>query len=65
MTMIIIHTYNDIASDLDLWREYVDPDLAVSDNQFDEMTVEQRIAFIVDIFGPEPSDAQIADDLGF
>lgn len=65
MTMITIHTYNDIASDLDLWREYVDPDLAVSDNQFDEMTVEQRIAFIVDIFSPEPSDAQIADDLGF
>ena len=40
-----------IAADWDLWREYVDTDAVMTRQEFDLMTVEQRIALIKQVFG--------------
>ena len=65
MKTIMVRSYAAIANSLDLWREYVDPDMAFSDEQFEAMSVDQRIAHIVETFGPEPTEAEISEDIGF
>jgi hypothetical protein len=62
---INIRTYADTAASLDLWREYVDPDMAFSDEEFEAMSTEERIAHQVATFGPEPTEAEINEDFGF
>ena len=46
-------TYAQQAADLNLWREYVDPQRAVSDEDFHAMSLADREARIVETFGPE------------
>ena len=58
-------TYADIAASFGLWGEYVDPDMTFSEEEFEAMSSEQRIALMVECFGPEPTDAEISDDIGF
>ena len=65
MATINIRTYADTAASLDLWREYVDPDMAFSDEQFEAMSIDERIAYQIEAFGPEPTEAEINEDLGF
>ena len=65
MTIINIRTYAETASSLELWREYVDPDMAFSDEEFEAMSMEERIAYQRATFGPEPTDAEINEDIGF
>ena len=43
MKTIMVRSYAKIANSLDLWREYVDPDMAFSDEQFEAMSVDQQI----------------------
>lgn len=65
MATAIIRSYAEIAHSLDLWHEYVDPDMAFSDEQFEAMSVDQRIVHMVETFGPEPTEAEINEDIGF
>ena len=65
MATATIRSYAEIASNLDLWREYIDPEMAISDDEFSGMTMDQKISLIIETFGPEPTDAAIDDDLGF
>jgi hypothetical protein len=65
MTTINIRTYADTAASLDLWREYVDPDKAFSDEEFDAMSIDEKVAYQRETFGPEPTDAEINEDIGF
>ena len=44
-------TYTQIAEDFDLWREYVDRQGAMSRNEFDAMSVGDRIGLQVETFG--------------
>jgi hypothetical protein len=46
-------TYAQIATDFDLWREYVDRQGATSRDEFDAMSVADRIDLQVETFGPE------------
>jgi hypothetical protein len=39
------------ATDLNLWREWFDPDVAVSDDEFRSMTTEDRIALLNEVWG--------------
>jgi hypothetical protein len=43
----------EMASDYELWVEYVDPDGVVSQEEFDAMSVAERIAMIEEVFGKE------------
>jgi hypothetical protein len=65
MTIINIRTYADTAASLDLWREYVDPDMAFSDEEFEAMSIDEKVAYQRETFGPEPTDAEINEDIGF
>ena len=47
------HTYTEIASDRRLWDTYVDPDGHTTDAEWDAGTVEARVKFIAECFGPE------------
>jgi hypothetical protein len=49
-------TYNDIATNFRLWEEYVDPHATMTEAEFDDLTVEQRIAMMVECFGLEGAD---------
>jgi len=48
--------YREIAEDYDLWTEYVDPSAEGTEEEFDAMTVEERIAFQIACFGQECRD---------
>jgi hypothetical protein len=59
------HTYADIASSFHLWGEYVDPDMTFSEEEFESMPFKNRIALMVETYGPEPTDAEISEDIGY
>lgn len=44
-------TYAEIAADYRLWEEYVDPSALQTEEDFDAMTIEERIKFMVECFG--------------
>jgi hypothetical protein len=64
MTTINIRTYAETAASLELWREYVDPDMAFSDEEFEAMSIDEKVAYQRETFGPEPTDAEINEDIG-
>jgi len=62
-TVINIRSYAEIAEDFALWQERIDPLCTVSREQWDALSASERIALIVETFGPEPTDEEIAEDL--
>ena len=44
-------TFEQAAADINLWREWFDPDVAVSDEEFHSMTTEQRINLLSEVWG--------------
>jgi hypothetical protein len=47
------YTYEDIAGSFELWAEFVDPSATMTEAQFDDMSITDRIALIVSMFGDE------------
>lgn len=47
------YTYEQLASDLNLWQEYIDPNGYMSDEEFFWTPVEDKIGMIETAFGPE------------
>lgn len=50
-------TYAEIAASWALWNEYVNTDATMTREEFDALTIEQRIALQVEAFGPEQDAA--------
>ena len=46
-------TYREIAESYSLWQTYVDPGAFGTEEEFENMTIEARIALIENCFGPE------------
>lgn len=46
-------TYTEIATDWALWTEYVDADGTMTREEFDALTIEQKVALQVEAFGAE------------
>mgnify|MGYP006281476661 CR=1 FL=1 len=44
-------SFLEIAASLDLWREYADPDMAFSDDEFYSMTIDEKVEFQRDVWG--------------
>ena len=65
MNTSVFRTYAETAASLDLWRTYVDPEMAFSDEEFADMSILGRIEYITETFGPEPTNEQINEDIGF
>lgn len=51
MTPTHIHTYEEAATDWNLWIEFVDSD--TDKDEFDRMTVAEKVALQIEAFGPE------------
>lgn len=47
------HTYEQIANDYTLWTELVDIDGNMSRETFDSTPVNELVAMMIDMFGPE------------
>lgn len=52
------YRYNDIANSFDLWQEYVDPNATMTEEEFDAMDVEAKVAIQIDSFGVEVECAE-------
>lgn len=46
-------TYEEIASNFELWGERCDPDATMTKEAFDSLTVEQKIDMQIEMFGEE------------
>lgn len=51
--MMSTHTYEQCATNWILWQEYVDTNATMTREEFDAMTVAEKIAVQVEAFGPE------------
>ena len=47
------HTYAEIAADWSLWNEFVNVDATMTREEFDSLTIEQKVALQVEAFGVE------------
>lgn len=43
--------FNEIASDLALWNEFFNTDAAMTDEEFHEMSVEEKVKLLIAAFG--------------
>lgn len=50
------YTYNEIATDFNLWGEYVDPDGLTDKAAFDAYSLEEKLRIMEECFGPESPD---------
>lgn len=50
------HTYAEIASDWNLWNEFVNTGAEMSREEFEVLSLEAKIALQVQAFGPEQSE---------
>lgn len=48
-----VHSYKKLATDLGLWRKHVDPETALTEQEFSAIGVEQKMEAIRSVFGPE------------
>jgi hypothetical protein len=46
-------TYQECAENWKLWAEYVDPMGTMTQTEFDEKSIEEKIQICIDCFGPE------------
>jgi hypothetical protein len=46
-------TYQEIASDYTLWQEHADPHGVSTEQKFEAMSLDERIATLIEMFGPE------------
>lgn len=49
-------TYAQVASDYNLWGQYVDPQNTMTEEEFDNMSFEELLQMEIEIFGPEPEE---------
>ena len=50
------HSYAEVANDYELWGEYVDPDATMKEEEFDNLSEEEKVAMQVEMFGKEEGD---------
>jgi hypothetical protein len=51
-------TYKQIANDWILWIEYVDPSATMTRTEFDAMSMDEKMALQISIWGPEQITAK-------
>ena len=51
-------TYAQVAADWNLWNEFVNTDATMTREEFDALTVEQKVALQVEAFGKEEESAE-------
>ena len=54
-------TIKEMASNFQVWAEYVDPAAVVEEKKFEEMSVEEKVQIIESVFGPEKPEEDAAE----
>ena len=54
-------TIQEMASNFQVWVEYVDPAAVVEEEKFEEMSVEEKVRIIESVFGPEKPEEDAAE----
>jgi ribosomal protein L37E len=49
-------TYDELAGDWQMWQEYVDTGANMTEEEFDAMSEDERLEFLVGCFGKEGSE---------
>jgi hypothetical protein len=53
------YTNEQIAENFDLWCEYFDTNAMMTEDEFDELTTDEKVAMLIAAFGPEePVEAE-------
>ena len=52
------YTYQKIAEDFALWAEFVDTDATMTEAEFNELSIEEKVQLQVDAFGPQVEAAE-------
>jgi hypothetical protein len=47
------HTYEEIAEDFRLWGEYMDPNAEMTEEEFQALSTDEKVAMQVEAFGME------------
>lgn len=55
------YTYEQIASDYELWCEYVDTHATMTEEEFNNLSEEEKVAMQEDMFGLEANAANAAE----
>ena len=50
------YTYEEIASNYQLWAEYVDPHATMTEKEFNRLSVAKKVKIQEDIWGPEEDE---------
>jgi len=56
-------TYEQISASFDLWQEYADTAGSMNRDEFDALSVADRVDLLIETFGPEPEQAPTVDEL--
>jgi len=56
------HTMAEIAEDYELWMEFVDPDATMTEEEFDALSTEEKIAMQREIFPYEAAEEDAQND---
>ena len=51
-------SYEEVATDWELWCDYADPGATMTKEQFDEMTTEEKIQMQIECFGDEEQQGE-------
>jgi hypothetical protein len=51
-------TYEQTANDFQLWMEYVDPHATMTKEEFEQMSIAEKVAMQVEIWGEEESEEE-------
>lgn len=51
-------SYEEVATDYELWCDYVDPGATMTEEQFDEMTTEEKVQMQIECFGDEEQQSE-------
>lgn len=52
------YTYEQIAQNFGLWGEYVDPHAEMTEEEFDGLSIEEKISLQTEMFGPDETSEQ-------
>lgn len=51
------YSYEQIAEDFELWGEYVDPNATMTEQEFDELSTDDKVKMQEEMFGKDESES--------
>jgi len=52
------YTYEQIAQNFELWGEYVDPHAEMTEEEFNELSIKEKVEMQAEMFGPDETSEE-------